>query len=67
VVRHSLFNAGNDLDLPGAALTGFNIDPDAAQLKTRLSRPLKAYFWCIHVIAAWRSTGVLSSQCSSLG
>jgi hypothetical protein len=46
--------------LPGTALTGFNIDLECAQLKTRSSR-------CIHVIDAWRSTGVLSSQCSSLG
>ena len=65
VVRHSLFNAAvrrldNDLDLPGAALTGLDIDPDAAQLNTRLSR-------CIHVIAAWRSAGVLSSQFSPVG
>jgi len=39
-----IFYAGNDLDVPGAALAGLDIDPDAAQLNTRLSR-------CIHVIA----------------
>ena len=30
VVRHSLFNAGNDLDLPGAPLTGLNINIEHA-------------------------------------
>ncbi len=53
-------NAGDDLDLPGTALAGLNIDPDAAQLNTRLRR-------CIQVIDAWRSAGVLSSQLSPVG
>ena len=53
--HRQIFNASNDLDLPGAALTGLDIDPNAAQSNTRLSR-------CIHVIAAWHSAGVLSSQ-----
>ena len=44
VVRHSLFNAGDDLDVPRAPLAGLDIDPDAAQLNTRLSL-------CIQVIA----------------
>ena len=48
VVRHSLFNAtvrrlDDDLDLPRAALAGLDVDPDAAQLNTLLSR-------CIQVI-----------------
>jgi hypothetical protein len=54
-----VFNAAvrrldDDLGLPGAPLARFNIDPDAGQLNTRLSR-------CIQVIATWCSAGVLSS------
>jgi hypothetical protein len=65
VVRHSIFNAAvrrpdYDLDLPGAPLAGLNINPNAAQSNTRLSR-------CIQVIATWRSAGVLSSQLSPVG
>jgi hypothetical protein len=55
-----IFNAGNDLNLTGASLAGLDVDPNAAQSNTRLSR-------CIHVIAAWRSAGVLSSQLSPVG
>jgi hypothetical protein len=55
-----VLNAGDDLDLTGAALTGLDVDPNAAQLNTRLSR-------CIHVIAAWRAAGVLSNQFSPVG
>jgi hypothetical protein len=55
-----VFNAGDDLDLPGAPLAGLDVNPDAAQLNTRLGR-------CIQVIDAWRSAGVLSSQFSPVG
>jgi hypothetical protein len=41
---HWVFNAGDDLDLPRTALAGLDIDPNAAQLNTRLSH-------CIQVIA----------------
>ena len=57
---HWVFNASNDLDLPGATFAGLNVDPDAAQLNTRFSR-------CIQVIDWWRSAGVLSSQFSPVG
>ena len=60
VVRHSLFNTGYDLNLTGAPLAGLDVDPDAAQLNTRLSR-------CIQVIDWRRSAGVLSSQFSPVG
>ena len=55
-----IFNTGYDLNLAGAPLAGLDVDPDAAQSNTRLSR-------CIHVIDAWRSAGVLSSQLSPVG
>ena len=55
-----VLNAGNDLDMPGTPLAGLNGAATGSILKTRLSR-------CIHVIATWRSVGVLSSQLSPVG
>jgi hypothetical protein len=55
-----VFNASNYLDLPRAPLAGLDVNPDAAQLNTRLSR-------CTQVIDAWRSAGVLSCQLSPVG
>ena len=55
-----VLNADSDLDLTTAPLARLDIDPDAAQLNTRLSH-------CIQVIATWRSAGVLSIQVSPVG
>ena len=59
-VRRSLFNTavrrlGDDLDMTGAPLADLNIDPNAAQLNTSLSRS-------IQVINAWRSAEFLFSH-----
>jgi hypothetical protein len=60
--HHRVFNAAvrrpdYDLDLTTAPFASLDVNPDAAQLNTRMSR-------CIQVIATWRSAGVLSSQLS---
>jgi hypothetical protein len=55
-----IFNTGYDLNLTGAPLAGLDVDPNAAQSNTRLSR-------CIQVIDAWRSAGVLSNQFPPVG
>ena len=60
VVRHSLFNAGNDLDLTTAPPAGLDGAATGSILNTRLSR-------CIQVITTWRSAGVLSNQLSPVG
>jgi hypothetical protein len=57
VVRHSLFNAGDDLDLPTAPFARRDGAASGSMLNTRLSL-------CIQVIDWWRSAGVLSSQLS---
>jgi hypothetical protein len=60
-----IFNAtvrrlDNDLNVFRVPLSDLDVDPDAAQLNTRLGR-------CIQVIDAWRSAGVLSNQFSPVG
>jgi hypothetical protein len=50
-----IFNAAvrrldNDLDLPGAPFADLNIDPDAAQLNTRLSRCIQVKTLDLYVL-----------------
>ena len=56
-----VFNAGNDLDVPGATFAGLDID-----VKNTFE-PLHLYALRVQVIDWWRSAGVLSSQFSPLG